>query len=335
MLYRSTLAELRQNQELVCKLHESYPEQLDEADVEVGFNVVQRQLSLQFDDSSNGSDLTEVTKKDEATPSQDGPYLRLHKRLLSDSNAMFPFKDIEIKSPPMQANHRRSPTCPADIFKRASVITCDTGDTESLTNTLCTVADDQTDHQITPWTSFLGKDIMLKAVPKQKAHMPCYDAFVSFSRNEVDLDRSFRVVKRLSQSNLIDITCIRDMAHKKSHKELQKAALLQQFELPALYISIAYTFGGLMFTVGECALGLSPMAIQNIYLTGSCLYFCGSAGVLYRAWLNVKNEWNLLQESRMALHSMTYTDNADAEVEHVQWPSPHVTSDEKQNMKNK
>jgi hypothetical protein len=324
----STLAELVQNQELVCKLHESYPEQLDEADVELGSNITQRQLSWKLEDCSTGSDLTEIScKKVEATSGQDVPY-SVHKRLRSDSNAIFLFKDVEVKDLQTKSRHRRAPTCPADIFKRTSM---ETGETEPLTKTECTVAEDQTDDQNTTWTSFLGKDIMLKATPQHKVQMHCYDAFVSFSRNEANLDRSFRVVKRLSQSNLIDLTCIQEMVHKKSHKELRKAALLQQFELPALYISIAYTIGGVMFTVGECALGFSASTIQNIYLTGSSLYFSGSAGILYRAWLNVKNEWNLLQESRMALHSMTYPDSADAEVEGYEWPVSQVASDERQN----
>ena len=60
-------------------------------------------------------------------------------------------------------------------------------------------------------------------------------------------------------------------------------------------------------TKAECKV-FPESLLPNVYLIGSTLFFCGSAAVLYRVTMNVSDEWDLLQESRMSLHAMTETD---------------------------
>jgi hypothetical protein len=296
-LYQSTLAELVENNKLLYKLHAVVPEiQYEEEQLDSGINDISLASDLTEASSEERQVDMAIQKLPRGSSKSDG--LHKHKRLSSD-NAIFAVSKLPIQA----RSHKRAPTCPADLFKRTSSFTCETA---SLTDTECTVSTDQ----VSTRTSFLGKDIhiALKAEPQPNTQLHYYDAFMSFSKDEPNFESSFRVIKRLSQSNLIDVTLA---SQKTSSSELRRTAFWQQFYLPSLYISIAYMIGGFLFTIGECSLGFSPLTIQNIYLSGSSLYFMGSAGILYRAWANVRDEWDLLQESRMALYAMTYPDETD------------------------
>lgn len=274
-----------------------------------------------LDSSSVSSELSDVVSKKEEnevipTTSQETSYTGLHKRLRSD-NTLFVFKSFEVNDEPChepttpKIRHQRTPTCPAEIFKRSSL--AGTAETESLTDSECTAFNGEISPRST--VTILGKDVTIKELPKNKTHVHCYDVFVSFSHNGVNLDGPFRVIKRLSQSNLIDVESIRQFATRKSMSELRMTALCQQLRLPSLYIALSYAVGGLLFTISELSfLDFSSSSVHNVYLAGSTLYLCGSTGILYRAWLNVRDEWNLLQESRMALHAMTYPDATDTEA---------------------
>lgn len=85
-------------------------------------------------------------------------------------------------------------------------------------------------------------------------------------------------------------------------------AFWKQFESPTFYIAALFALGGLMFTIGACNLLSSQSVLQNIYLAGSTLFLCGCALILYRVMINASDEWNLLQESRMALHALLSDD---------------------------
>lgn len=300
-------------------------DELELVDEETGSNLVQFQPFMIIDELSTNSDLTEIdvaSKVDRKIP-----YQVLHKRLRSDSNVVFVLKDVHKQmndSPAMRARHKRAPTCPPDVFKRTSLGTLET---ESMTDTERSLPD----VEVSTWKSLLGKDISFKGQLKHRANLECYDVFVSFCKEEPDLERSFRVIKRLSQSDAIDMKEIRQMASEETALKLRQMAFRKLLCLPSFYISIAYAIGGLMFTIGECQVGFSPSAVQNIYLVGSSLYFCGSAGILYRAWMNVSDEWDLLQESRMALHAMTYPDGTDEELELEQFDMIQLASIEVSN----
>jgi hypothetical protein len=286
---------------LLSKLQASFHEDRVVPDEEVGTGT------FQMDCGSTGSDLSDVAsrKEEEASASQKTPYLGMHKRLGSDSNAIFVFKEVCIQTnDPVKARHQRAPTCPT--FPMMSSITLDTEDTISLTDSKCTMADDQL-------ASVIERDLPLKVLKKPKEKLHCYDAFVSFSRNEPNLDGSFHIIRRMSQSNLIDVTLslidvpsVCQLTSKETMKELRKVAFRRLFQLPSLYLSILHTTAGFMLTVGALELGLSPWSTRIFYFIGSAGYLSDSTCILFLAWVNIREEWNLLQESRMALHSMTY-----------------------------
>ena len=220
------------------------------------------------------------------------------KRSLSDSSLVF--KDINAKYQHSGVGHKISPSCPEYQFKSLSVTTCET---QSLTDTDYTNIDDQ----ISILTTFLGKDIDLARELKCKAYSQqhCLDALVSFVMDQPDLEGSFRVIEQLSKSEAIDTTTISQLSPDKTLNETRRSAFTKQFYLPTFYISIFYSVAGFLFTISELPLGFTSSTLQNIYLTGSCLYFCGSIGILYRAWVDVCNEWHQLEHSRMTLHNMT------------------------------
>ena len=229
----------------------------------------------------------------------------------SDSNIHLVRELLERDAP--RAVHKRAPTCPAAIFdllegKRVSL---GTFETQSLTDSECT------NDPISTWTCLVGKDIILAGNLKNKTEFDCYDALVSFGMDgPANLNASFRVMKRLSGCSTTDMASIRQLATDITKKDLRRLAFHQLVHLPSLYIAIAYMIGGLMFTVGECQWGFSTSTRQNIYLTGLSLYFCGSAGILFRAWMNVRSDWNQLQESRVALHTLAFSGGTDAEFDY-------------------
>lgn len=309
------MAELIENQELLRKLQESFDQKNPIADEEPGNNG--HQVSWIMNCGSTGSNLTDISSEEEAASNRYASHLGLHKRLRSDSNATFVFKDLRvlIKDQPMQSGHKRAPTCPADIFNFQSSITYDTDDTEStksLTDSELTVDGDK----IASCANLLGKNVTVKATSRRKA-LHCYDVFVSFSRNEANLDTSFRLMKRLSQSNLDDMNSIHQIASGDTMENPRKSAFRELLYMASFYTSIAHTTAGLMLTIGALDLGLSPYTIQIFYMTGSSLYLSGSTGILFRAWKKVRDEWNNLQESRMALHGIAYPEDATLRKELV------------------
>ena len=289
---------------MLNKLQNSFDDNLL---VEEEIEVDTHKASWTLDCGSTGSDLTDIASKyeDETTPSTNATRLGMHKRLRSDSNAIFVFKDLRasIKGQPIKSRHKRAPTCPADIFNFQSSITLETGETEStasLTDSECTMEGEKT------YTNLLGKDITLKAASRRKAVMHCYAAFVSFSRNQANLESSFRVMKHLTRSSLVDINSIQQIVSVDTSKDIRRTAFRQLFYMASFYTSIAHTTAGLMLTIGALDLGLTPYTVQIFYFIGSSLYFSGSTGILFRAWKQVRDEWMLLQESRLALHGIAY-----------------------------
>ncbi|KAL3793251.1 hypothetical protein HJC23_000793 [Cyclotella cryptica] len=312
-IYISTLAELVQNQELVCKLRASFSlGDQRQTNEENATEIV--------DDISNGSDVSEATSVEDMVEGvKRFSRETMHKRLRSDSNVNI-VRELLARDAPL-AVHRRAPTCPAAIFdlfetKRLSLNTCET---KSLTDSECT-----NDH-LSTWSSLVGKDILLEGNLKNKIEFDFYDALISFGMDEsTNLNASFRVMTRLSGCSTTDMTSMRQLATDVTKKDLRRLAFHQLVHLPSMYIAIAYMIGGLMFTVGECQWGFSASTIQNIYLTGSSLYFCGSTGILFRAWMNVSCEWNQLQDSRVALHTMAFSQGTDAEYEDELLARSHV-----------
>lgn len=294
-LYNSVLADLLQHCQLMSKLHTT----LTECE---GFDEERGNLFLSRGLGSCVSDLSDPAgEKEEGHGSS---FDRRLKRSLSDSSLAFKDRNVQYQTSGV-GRTIFSPSCPEHGVKRLSMITCET---QSLTDTDYTALDDQ----VSIWMKFLGKDINVTRELKYKSHPPQHylDAFVSFVKDQPDLEGSFRVIEQLSASGSIDTATISQLvAPDETPTQMRRAAFFKQFYSPSFYISIFYAIAGLLFTISELPLGLTSSALQNIYLTGSCLYFFGSVGILYRAWTDVGNEWDQLQHSRMVLHNMSNTDD--------------------------
>ncbi len=71
----------------------------------------------------------------------------------------------------------------------------------------------------------------------------------------------------------------------------------------SFYIAVLYTVAGLLFTIGAIidAVFFTHDAVQNIFLSGSCIYFCGSSFVLFKQWQSARSSWDSLQSVISAL----------------------------------
>lgn len=306
-MYKSILEEQFYNSTFVCRSQASFSK-LDLADEELDIALVKRRSSIILDDASTESDITDTDYEIDFGESDrwSTPYAGLHKKLCSDSNVMFVLKELDIKEPrALKTRHKRAPTCPPDLFNRTSLATCET---ESITDTECSEPHDL----ISDWTSLLGKDVILNTKLKSLLQIPyCHDPLLSISKDQSNFETPFSDIERMSSSNVVDTCSIR----KNSFTNIKQKAFRQLLVSPMLYISVAFTLGGLMFTIGACPLRLSLPVTQNIFLVGSSMYFFGCIGILYRTWKDTSDEWDLLQEIRNMLHTMVYLDIADKDLE--------------------
>ena len=287
-LYKSTLDELVQNHKLVCKLQASFSS-VNFADKE----TVPRVLD---DEGTVGSNLSELGSNYDVDNSSLMMIRRRHKRSGTGPNIICIMEDVEDHG--HRVRHRRSLTCPHDLFQSSSA---GTSQTEPLTDieTTESINSDSPAESTEISQTFLGKDIIVKAKPKSNKSLNCYDAFKSLSSNS-SFDESFRLIRSLSQSNVINI---HQLPSEKMMEDFRHMAFWKQFKSPTFYIAAIFTLGGLMFTIGACKL-LSQSVRQNLYLAGSTLFMCGGTLILFRVKINASDEWNLLQESRLALHAL-------------------------------
>jgi hypothetical protein len=71
-------------------------------------------------------------------------------------------------------------------------------------------------------------------------------------------------------------------------------------------IAVLYTVAGMLFTVGAIDTGLPGDVVQNIFLTGSCIYFCAGVFGLYQQWKAARCSWHTLQSVVSALQRYTF-----------------------------
>lgn len=233
-----------------------------------------------------------------------------HKRTVTDSNIICIVDDSQDQG--HKVRHRRSLTCPRDFFRSPSAGTpqteplSDTGTTKSINSDpplIVSLGDDvvKENHHHQPFAksteisnTFLGRDIDVRTKHKSNRPLHCYDAFKSLSSSNSGLDESFRLVRSLSQSNVIDV---HQLASKKTMKDFWQMAFWKQFESSTFYIATLNTLGGLMFTVGASK-PFPQSVLENLYVTGSTLFLCGCALILFRVKVNASDEWNLLQQRK-------------------------------------
>ena len=248
---------------------------------------------------------------------------RQHRRLSSDS------KSIVINASAF-AGHKRAPTCPPaflgifdftldldlDDIDERSAGTCDT--------VLMTASDFAMEKvSIGCDKSLVGRDISLSL--KRQNQLDCYDVYISFGGGHTTFDASTRVLKQVNNDGKIHLQDIRRIVSESSQKHAKKnfvshhvAICKNLLELPSFHVALLYAVGGFLFTIGACNIGLSSAVVQNLFLSGSSVYLCGSAFVMYKTILNASKDWALLQTSRSALYHKAFCDVESAsEIELV------------------
>jgi hypothetical protein len=265
---------------LVCKLQESFTGVINKesSQGEHSFDAL--------DDISSGSDLTEAASINLNVEDIDRlPNGKIHRRWSSDSMYTASIHSL------LKSNLQSLGTC----------------ETRSLTDS------EYTDNQASTMTSLIGKDIYVTA--PFWPQIDCYNAFKSIHRLTSKLDASIHIMRQLSANSMIDMMIYHLPSYKTNH-DLRQSAIRQMFKLPAFYNAILFMVGGFMFVLGECTSANSTSTMQNIYLAGSSLYFCGSVGIIFEAWMTVSNAWNFLQDSRMELHAMAFSMGAGIDFVH-------------------
>ena len=127
---------------------------------------------------------------------------------------------------------------------------------------------------------------------------PSYDdvyASLSLSDAPINIDVFVQVLLKEQCANKVD---------NHNLKLCQEIAMSSSFCIAALY-----TVAGALFTIGAIDAGFTHDTIQNIFLSGSCLYFCGSSFVLFKQWRTARSSWDSLQSVISALKRYTFQDS--------------------------
>jgi len=202
----------------------------------------------------------------------------------------------------LEPSHHRQYTCPvmvdivldADTFpqekipKRCSVESLKTLDTESLT---CSEADSYSRRR---------SDCSLE---NNTDSNPSYDDVYSSLSSDapINVDVFVQALQGMYAKGQIDSSLHEQFANKVDNLKLcQEIAMSSSF-----CIAILYTVAGVLFTIGAIDIGLTSGAVQNIFLTGSCIYFCGGSFGLFKQWKAARSSWDTLQSVVSALQQYT------------------------------
>ncbi len=71
-------------------------------------------------------------------------------------------------------------------------------------------------------------------------------------------------------------------------------------------IALLYIVAGALFTIGAIDAGFTHDAVQNIFLSGSCIYFCAGSFGLFKQWKAARSSWDSLQSVVSALQQYTF-----------------------------
>ena len=172
-----------------------------------------------------------------------------------------------------EPTHKRQNTCPvmvldADIYPRektphgCSEELLKTLDTESLTSS-------EDDYSL----SWRMSDCSLEN--SKCSCSPSYDdVYVSLSSTfvaPINLDVFLQVLlheKLPNKFNNRNLKLCREVAMSSS----------------SFCIAVLYTVAGVLFTIGAIDAGFTHDSVQNMFLSGSCLYFCGGSIGLSKQW---------------------------------------------------
>jgi len=202
--------------------------------------------------------------------------------------------------------HKLSPSCPAIvqgritgyILKDAEELSSQTVDTDQLTE----FSEEGNDEVIL----FIGQDIEVREPVASASHkmMDCSEIYRAIQPASLDAflmvwrDINFKYPKGVYQYASTRFKCdlISDSAIHRHLVVCKRLAISVNF-----LCSIMSTVAGFIFMIGACELGVSDPTLSNLFLSGSCLYICGSIYSLYQAWRSANIDWNQIKFCRLAL----------------------------------
>lgn len=193
----------------------------------------------------------------------------------------------------LEPSHKRQNTCPvmirieldADTFPKekkpqeCSAESWKTIDTESLTS-------------------------MSDCSLENNVCSPSYDeVYASLSTEaSVDVDTFLQALKGLYVEGQMQKSLHEQFASKVNNLTLYREIIAS----PSFYVAVLYTVAGVLFTIGALDIGLRQNAVQNIFLTGSCIYFCGGIFSLFKQWKAARSSWDTLQSVVSALQQYIF-----------------------------
>eukprot|EP00984_Skeletonema_dohrnii_P000874 scaffold270_cov123-Skeletonema_dohrnii-CCMP3373.AAC.1 len=92
-------------------------------------------------------------------------------------------------------------------------------------------------------------------------------------------------------------------SHEHSHEQsvdkvnIHLKVCLEMARSTSVGIAVLYTVAGVLFTIGAIDTGLPGDVVQNMFLTGSCIYFSAGAFGLYLQW-KARCSWRTMHRVR-------------------------------------
>lgn len=128
------------------------------------------------------------------------------------------------------------------------------------------------------------------------------DIYASLSSEKaIDVDLFLHVLNKMYQNGQIDLSFHEQFVAKTNNLNLYREIVMSE----GFYMAVSYTIAGLLFTIGAIDTGLSGNVVQNMFLSGSCIYFSGGTYCLFKQWKAARNSWHTLQSVAMALENYT------------------------------
>jgi len=128
------------------------------------------------------------------------------------------------------------------------------------------------------------------------------DIYASLSSDKaIDVDLFLHVLNKMYQNGQIDLSFHEQFVTKTNNLNLYQEIVMSE----GFYMAVSYTIAGLLFTIGAIDTGLSTNVVQNMFLSGSCIYFSGGTYCLFKQWQAARNSWLTLRSVAVALENYT------------------------------
>jgi hypothetical protein len=128
------------------------------------------------------------------------------------------------------------------------------------------------------------------------------DIYASLSSDKaIDVDLFLHVLNKMYQNGQIHSSFHEQFVTKTNNLNLYREVVMSA----GFYMAVSYTIAGLLFTIGAIDTGLSTNVVQNMFLSGSCIYFSGGSYCLFKQWQAARNSWHTLQSVAIAVENYT------------------------------